>query len=59
MKKIILPVLSILFMYSCDVVESPYTKNDNTTIIDTSSNNSFVKKIIVEEFTGHLLPRVS
>ena len=56
MKKIILPVLSILFMYSCDVVESPYTKNDNTTIIDTSSNNSFVKKIIVEEFTGHLCP---
>jgi len=35
---------------SCDVVEGPYLIDDNTNPVDT---NSFVKKVLIEDFTGH------
>ena len=38
---------------SCDVVEGPYLIDDNTNSVDT---NSFVKKVLIEDFTGHRCP---
>ena len=35
---------------SCDVVEGPYLIDGNTNPVDT---NSFVKKVLIEDFTGH------
>ena len=38
---------------SCDVVVGPYLIDGNTNPIDT---NSFVKKVLIEDFTGHRCP---
>ena len=38
---------------SCDIVEGPYLIDDNTNSVDT---NSFVKKVLIEDFTGHRCP---
>ena len=38
---------------SCDVVEGPYLIDDNTNPVDT---NNFVKKVLIEDFTGHRCP---
>ena len=39
---------------SCDVVEGPYLIDDNTNPpVDT---NTFVKKVLIEDFTGHRCP---
>jgi hypothetical protein len=61
MKKIISPIIaSIILIYGCDKVDNPIPETDN---IDTSGlqfDTSFVesdpaiRKIVLEEFTGHL-----
>lgn len=38
---------------ACDVVEGPYLIDDNTNSVDT---NIFVKKVLIEDFTGHRCP---
>jgi len=38
---------------SCDIVEEPYLINGNTNPVDT---NTFVKKVLIEDFTGHRCP---
>ena len=52
MKKII-PYLFFAFVFaSCEVIEGPYMSG-NINPIDTSNNN-YVKNILIEDFTGHL-----
>ena len=51
---------SIFLLAACDKIEAPYTKNDNPapTPGDTSGNDTStflkIKKVLLEEFTGHL-----
>ncbi len=55
MKKIFY-IISIIILYifvSCDKVEPPYI--ENPVIIDTN-NNEGTKRVLIEEFTGHLCP---
>ena len=51
MKNIITLLSFILVITSCDVVEGPY-EIDTGNIIPTDTNN-YVKKILIEDFTGH------
>ncbi|MDI6832346.1 MAG: Omp28 family outer membrane lipoprotein [Bacteroidales bacterium] len=54
MKKILgLIFLVIIALYGCDKVEPPYTQQNTNT--DTTINNK-VKRVLIEEFTGHLCP---
>lgn len=62
LKKILPVVLIALLIWSCDVIEGPYTEG---TVIpaDTlreatnwSDTTNKVRKILLEEFTGHLCP---
>ena len=56
MKKYCTIILFILFyVSSCDIVETPYMNTENISQIDTNSNN-YVKKVLIEDFTGHLCP---
>ena len=56
MKKYCTIILFILlYISSCDIVETPYMNTENTSQIDTNSNN-YVKKVLIEDFTGHLCP---
>ena len=56
MKKYCTIILFILFyVSSCDIVETPYMNTENISQIDTNSNNYF-KKVLIEDFTGHLCP---
>ena len=56
MKKYCTIILFILFyVSSCDIVETPYMNTQNISQIDTNSNN-YVKKVLIEDFTGHLCP---
>ena len=51
MKNIITLFSLILIITSCDIVEGPYEINTgNVTPTDT---NTYVKKILIEDFTGH------
>jgi len=51
MKNIITLFSFILIITSCDVVEGPYEiDSENITPTDT---NTYVKKILIEDFTGH------
>jgi hypothetical protein len=53
MKNIITLFSFILIITSCDVVEGPYLIDDGgVTPVDTSSN-TYVKKVLIEDFTGH------
>ena len=40
---------------SCDIVEGPYMIENGTNPVDTTSNN-FVKKVLIEDYTGHTCP---
>ena len=52
MKKILgLIFLVIIALFGCDKVEPPYTQQNTNT--DTTINNN-VKRVLIEEFTGHL-----
>ena len=58
MKKIkyIIATLFGIFLFSfssCDVIEGPYLVDNNTNSVDT---NTFVKKVLIEDFTGHRCP---
>ena len=56
MKKYFTLLSTILIISSCDIVEGPYLTDENINpIIDTTAN-SYVKKVLVEDFTGHLCP---
>ena len=56
MKNIITLFSFILIITSCDVVEGPYLIDDGgITPIDTSTN-TYVKKVLIEDFTGHTCP---
>jgi len=54
MKKYLTLISLIIIIVSCDVVESPYMTNPdpapNVTVADT------IKKVLIEDFTGHLCP---
>ena len=55
MKKNLIIFSSILILItSCDIVEGPYM-SDITIPTDTTSN-TYIKKILIEDFTGHLCP---
>ena len=44
----------ILFaLFSCDKVEPPYTTQTQTPV-DTGATKTYVQKVMVEDFTGHL-----
>ena len=51
MKNIITLLSFILIITSCDVVEGPYVIE--TGAIIPSDTNTYVKKILIEDFTGH------
>jgi thiol-disulfide isomerase/thioredoxin len=54
MKKIFrLTFILIIVLLSCDKIEPPYLEQN--TNIDTTNNNAF-KRVLIEEFTGHLCP---
>jgi hypothetical protein len=53
MKKYLIIISAILIITSCEIVEGPF-KNDITTL-DTISN-TYLKNILIEDFTGHLCP---
>ena len=55
MKKYFTLLSAILIITSCDIVEGPYLTDEAITPIDTTTN-SYVKKVLVEDFTGHLCP---
>ena len=55
MKKYFTLLSAILIITSCDIVEGPYLTDENVNPIDTTTN-SYVKKVLVEDFTGHLCP---
>ena len=56
MKNIITLFSFILIITSCDVVEGPYLIEDGgVTSVDTSTT-TYVKKILIEDFTGHTCP---
>lgn len=55
MKKHILLFLGILIFASCDKLEGPFMTDSNISPIDTSSN-SFIKKVLIEDYTGHTCP---
>ena len=52
MKKYLAIICSIIFFTSCDKVEGPYMSDTNIEPIDTT----YIKKILIEDFTGHLCP---
>ena len=54
MKNIITLLSFILIITSCDVVEGPY-EIDSGGVIPTDTN-TYVKKILIEDFTGHTCP---
>jgi len=51
MKNIITLLSFILIIISCDVVEGPY--EIDTGNVTPSDTNTYVKKILIEDFTGH------
>ena len=51
MKNIITLFSLILIITSCDIVEGPY--EINTGNITPTDTNTYVKKILIEDFTGH------
>ena len=51
MKNIITLLSFILIITSCDVVEGPY--EIDTGNVTPSDTNTYVKKILIEDFTGH------
>ena len=55
MKKYFTLLSAILIITSCDVVEGPYLTDENVNPIDTITN-TYVKNVLVEDFTGHLCP---
>ena len=56
MKNIITLFSFILIITSCDVVEGPYLIDDGgVTPVDTSTT-TYVKKILIEDYTGHTCP---
>jgi hypothetical protein len=55
MKKYITLLSIILIITSCDVEEGPYMSDIIITPIDTTTN-TYLKKILIEDFTGHLCP---
>lgn len=52
MKKYLTIICSIIIFSSCDKVEGPYMNDTNIEPIDTT----YLKKILIEDFTGHLCP---
>jgi len=55
MKKYLTLLSAILIITSCDIVEGPYLTDEAINPVDTITN-SYVKKVLVEDFTGHLCP---
>ena len=55
MKKYFTLLSAILIITSCDIVEGPYLTDENVNPIDTTTN-TYVKNVLVEDFTGHLCP---
>ncbi|MBC8266590.1 MAG: Omp28-related outer membrane protein [Flavobacteriales bacterium] len=55
MKKYIYLFIAVLIFASCDKLEGPFMTDNIINPIDTSTN-SFVKKILIEDFTGHTCP---
>ena len=49
MKKYLLILISILIITSCDVEEGPFITGSNTYVNPD-------KKVLIEDFTGHLCP---
>ena len=56
MKKYFTLLSTILIISSCDIVEGPYLTDENINPIIDTTTNSYVKKVLVEDFTGHLCP---
>ena len=55
MKKYLILLSTILIITSCDIVEGPYLTDETINPIDTTTN-TYVKKVLVEDFTGHKCP---
>jgi len=55
MKKYITLLSIILIITSCDVEEGPYMSDTVIIPIDTTTN-TYLKKVLIEDFTGHLCP---
>ena len=53
MKNIITLFSFILIITSCDVVEGPYLIDDGGITPADTSSSTYVKKVLIEDFTGH------
>lgn len=56
MKNIITLFSFIIVITSCDVVEGPYLIDDGGITPADTSSNTYVKKVLIEDFTGHTCP---
>ena len=52
MKNLLNLLLIVAFFGACDIVEEPFATNGGTPV-DTSSPTTFIKKILVEDYSGH------
>ena len=52
MKNLLNLLLIVAFFGACDIVEEPFATNGGTPV-DTSSPTAFIKKILVEDYSGH------
>jgi len=52
MKNLLNILLIVAFFGACDIVEEPF-ESDGGTPVDTSSPTTFIKKILVEDYSGH------
>ena len=52
MKNLLNILLIVAFFGACDIVEEPFATNGGTPV-DTSSPTAFIKKILVEDYSGH------
>jgi len=52
MKNLLNILLILAFFGACDIVEEPFATG-NTNPIDTTSPTTFIKKILVEDYSGH------
>ena len=52
MKNLLLLLIIVSFFGACDIAEEPFATNGGTPV-DTSSPTTFIKKILVEDYSGH------
>ncbi len=53
LKPCLLLLLSLIIMSACDKVEPPYMEQANSSSGNVDTTETFVQKVLIEDFTGH------